>query len=140
MEELEKSIGVISEGMNVCKGVIATSNEVVISGRFVGTIASTSSITIAANAYVEADIIADSVTIVGAFNGKITVRDIANLKKGSTVNGQIFYGRLNVEDGAVLRASTTIINANQFKKCTDGNKVYRSIKKSALNASSAPAK
>lgn len=135
MEENVKQSGFFSDEMTIIKGVVATSNNLVIAGKFTGTIASIASVTISEGAEVEADIIADSVTVIGKFNGKLTARDLVTVCKGSLINGKVSYGRLNVEDGAVVCASTSMITDKKFKKTSERDKIYRSITKMAAKKS-----
>jgi len=58
MEENVKQSGFFSDEMTIIKGVVATSNNLVIAGKFTGTIASIASVTISEGAEVEADIMA----------------------------------------------------------------------------------
>lgn len=131
MEENTKNFGLFSEAMDIQKAVVAISNDLVIAGKFCGSIASTAAITIDARAEVSGDIIAENVTIIGKFKGKIAARDLVSLKKGSVITGNVAYGRLNVEDGAVVCAATTNISGVDFKKTAEASKIYKSIKKPA---------
>lgn len=131
MEENIRSYGLFSDDMTIIKGIVATSNDLVIAGKFSGSIASIASVTIDAGADVDGEIIAENVNIIGKFKGKIAARDLVTISKGSIINGKVVYGRLNVEDGAVICAATSIITNAQFKRIAESDKVYRTIRKPA---------
>ena len=61
------------------------------------------SLTIGPDAHIRANIVARTVTVLGAVTGTITARDAVDLRETGSVDGDIISPRLAMADGALLR-------------------------------------
>lgn len=88
----------------IFKGELVSSEDMEIDGRVEGTIdVRGHSLTIGPDADVRATIVAGTVTIHGAVNGKITADSKVEIRPSGSVEGDIIAPRLAMADGATLR-------------------------------------
>jgi cytoskeletal protein CcmA (bactofilin family) len=88
----------------VFKGELSADEDLVIEGHIEGTIAHHKKhLTIGKEGRVKADIHASSVIVEGQLVGDIHSEGIVSLAKGANVQGNIFCGRIVMEDGARFR-------------------------------------
>jgi len=86
------------------KGDLTSSEDLTIDGRLEGTIQLREHhLTIGPDANIRADIIARSVTILGAVTGTITASDKVDISQTGSLEGNIVAPRLAMADGAVMR-------------------------------------
>jgi cytoskeletal protein CcmA (bactofilin family) len=71
------------------------------------------SLTIGPNGRVEADVIAQSVTILGQLDGNVRASDSIELRKTGTFLGNMVTARIIIEEGAVFRGSVDIVKPGQ---------------------------
>ncbi|MDY6878827.1 MAG: polymer-forming cytoskeletal protein [Thermodesulfobacteriota bacterium] len=87
------------------EGKIKGTEDLVIEGSVRGSIELEGQhLTVGPKGQVEADILADSVTISGRLVGNITAIDKVTITKDADFNGEIKARRFSVEDGAMLKA------------------------------------
>ena len=79
-------------------GALEIDGELVVSGRIIGRI-SARRLVIAADGYVEGDIIAGEVIIAGRLNGRVFAPTVA-IEDGAEVEGRIFHTNVTVARGA----------------------------------------
>ena len=127
MEETAKNIGEISANMCIDKAVVKTTDDLIVKGCFSGIVASTAKVIIATGAKFEGTIIASSVLIEGTISAKVMVKGLAEIAGNAKVNGNLQYGSIHVDEGAVICANTAIISAKEFDKIANANKVYKQI-------------
>ncbi len=95
-----KNISVIGPTL-VFKGELSADEDLVIEGQIEGTIAHHEKhLTVGKQGRVKADIHASSVIILGQLVGDIHSKGIVSLAKGANVIGNIYCGRIIMEDGA----------------------------------------
>ena len=95
-----KNVSVIGPTL-VFKGELSADEDLVIEGHVEGTIAHhTKHLTIGKQGRVNADIHASSVIVEGQLFGDIHSEGIVSLAKGADVIGNIYCGRIVMEDGA----------------------------------------
>lgn len=82
------------------KGDISSSGDIRIDGTLQGNIQSTAKVVIGANGVVEGDIAGQQADIMGKINGTIKVKELLQLKGGSTVSGNIYAAKLQIETNA----------------------------------------
>lgn len=80
------------------RGALEASGELVIAGRVKGPI-SALRLVIAANGYVEGDIIARDVVITGRLNGRVFAPAVS-IEAGAQIEGRIFHSEITVAKGA----------------------------------------
>ena len=79
-------------------GVLEIDGEIVVSGRVIGRITARR-LVIAADGYVEGDIIAGEVIIAGRLNGRVFAPTVA-IEDGAEIEGRIFHTNVTVARGA----------------------------------------
>lgn len=95
-----KNVSVIGPTL-VFKGELSADEDLVIEGNIEGTIAHHKKhLTIGKQGRVKADIHASSVIVEGNLIGDIHSEGVVSLAKGADVNGNIYCGRIVMEDGA----------------------------------------
>ena len=101
MEERRKSCWI--SGAITVTGNVTSAGDLVIDGRVEGAIEiGNHNLTIGETAAVVADLIARDVTVAGSVKGNVLGSGKVELKKNSTVEGDITAPRFAMEDGAVL--------------------------------------
>src|ERR1700748_2615495 len=96
---ISTSASLIGAGTTM-KGDITSNGDLRIDGTLTGNIHCSAKVVIGANGVVEGDIIGQQADIMGKVNGTIKVKDLLQLKGGSTVNGNIQAGKLQIEPTA----------------------------------------
>jgi len=95
-----KNVSVIGPTL-VFKGELSADEDLIIDGHIEGTIAHHDKhLTVGKQGRVKADIHASSVIIMGRLEGNIHCEGVVSLSKDSIVKGDIFCGRIVMEDGA----------------------------------------
>jgi cytoskeletal protein CcmA (bactofilin family) len=85
-----------------------------IDGELVGSIElSGKNLTVGPNGRVEADVVAQSVTILGQLDGNVRASDSIELRKTGTFLGNMITSRIIIEEGAVFRGSVDIVKPGQ---------------------------
>jgi len=82
----------------VVHGALEIDGELVVSGRVIGRIAARR-LVIAADGYVEGDIVAGEVIIAGRLNGRVFAPTVA-IEDGAEIEGRIFHTNVTVARGA----------------------------------------
>ena len=100
-ENVPASASMIGAG-TVLKGDITSSGDIRIDGTLRGNIIGAAKVIIGANGTVEGDIAGQQADIMGKVVGSIKVKDLLQLKNGSTVEGNISSGKLQVEPTATF--------------------------------------
>jgi cytoskeletal protein CcmA (bactofilin family) len=70
-------------------------------------------LTIGPNGKVEADVVAQSVTILGQLDGNVRAAGSIELRKTGTFRGNVVSARIMIEEGAVFRGSVDIVKPGQ---------------------------
>jgi len=95
-----KNVSVIGPTL-VFKGELSADEDLIIEGHVEGTIAHHKKhLTVGVQGRVKADIHASSVIVLGTLVGDIHSKGTVSLAKGADVKGDIFCGRIVMEDGA----------------------------------------
>ena len=71
------------------------------------------SLTVGPNGRVKADVVAQSVTILGQLDGNVRASDSIELRKTGTFLGNMVTSRIIIEEGAVFRGSVDIVKPGQ---------------------------
>lgn len=84
------------------EGDIQSKNDIRIDGGVKGSLKCESKVIIGPTGSIEGEVSCKSAVIEGRFQGTLIVEDLLTIKETSNVNGQIRYGKLVVQPGAVL--------------------------------------
>ena len=100
----------------IFKGELSADEDLIIDGMIEGRIAHhKKNLTIGKQGRVTADIHASSVVVEGELNGDIHGDGLVSLAKGARVNGNIYCGRLVMEDGAHFNGKIEMVVPNPLK-------------------------
>lgn len=94
-------INMIGEG-TVLEGTLRAKGDVRISGRIIGKLEVAGKAIVAQEGSVDGELVAESADIAGAVEGQIKISERIVLKNTARVDGDIYAGRLVVEEGAVF--------------------------------------
>jgi cytoskeletal protein CcmA (bactofilin family) len=86
------------------RGELTGSEDLFLDGKFDGTVTlADSRLTVGPNAHVTADLNVRDVVIFGLVEGNIRATGRIELRQSAVVNGDIFAGRLSIEESASIR-------------------------------------
>jgi cytoskeletal protein CcmA (bactofilin family) len=104
---------VIGRSMKV-RGEFSGSDDLLVDGEIDGVLKLASSrLTVRAEGLVRAMVLAQEVIVIGRIEGEIRATGRVELRNGAVVVGDIFAGRLSMEDGAVLRGRVDPTRASE---------------------------
>ena len=84
------------------KGDISSNSDLRIDGTVIGNIHCTAKVVIGANGVVEGDISGNQADIIGKVTGNIKAKDLLQLRGDSTVTGNLYAEKLQVEPSATF--------------------------------------
>ncbi len=97
-------------------GVLEFSDELVITGKFTGTITSKGVLTIDKHAECEVDsITADTVIVAGKVTGNINAPEHVEMCTGSTVKGDVITARLRIAENVNFEGNVTMLEEEPEK-------------------------
>jgi cytoskeletal protein CcmA (bactofilin family) len=95
------------------RGELAGSEDLFLDGRFEGTVTLTGSrLTVGPNAQVKADLNVRDIIVFGLVEGNIHATGRIELRQSAVVNGDIFAGRLSIEESATVRGRVELIGSS----------------------------
>jgi cytoskeletal protein CcmA (bactofilin family) len=98
----------------VIKGDVSGAESLYIDGRIEGTINfADSRVTIGRNAVIVANVTAKEVVVMGTVTGNIHCTDRLDIRSEGSLTGDVVTPRVCVEDGAVLKGSVEVRNAQK---------------------------
>ena len=98
--ENSKSSLMIGEGVTIT-GTIKAENEVTVQGTIDGDV-ECNSVTINKSGNVKGNIKTNTMIVEGKAEGELNVIDILNIKSEGNVNGKVFYGEIQIQEGGKL--------------------------------------
>lgn len=103
------------------EGNLRAESDIRVDGTIKGTLHCESKVIIGPTGKVDGEINCASAIIEGRFDGKLMVKETLSLKETAIINGDAFYDKLIVQQGA-------IINASIRRNSTQNNKSDNSVK------------
>lgn len=94
----------IGEGIDI-NGRLTGSEDVAVEGRVEGTVALESTLRVAPEGTVVAEVEAESVVLEGTLDGDIVADETVRLVEGCNVTGNIRAPRINIEEGARFKGN-----------------------------------
>jgi cytoskeletal protein CcmA (bactofilin family) len=92
------------------RGELIGSEDLVLDGKFDGSITlSDSRLTVGPNAHVTADLNVRDVIVFGLVEGNIHASGRIELRQSAVVNGDLFAGRLSIEESASVRGRVELV-------------------------------
>ena len=95
------------------KGDISSNSDLRIDGTVIGNIHSTAKVVIGANGVVEGDISGNQADIIGKVTGNIKAKDLLQLRGDSTVTGNLYAEKLQVEPSATFNGQCHMGSTNK---------------------------
>jgi cytoskeletal protein CcmA (bactofilin family) len=108
---ISTSATLISAG-TVLKGDLKSESDLRIDGTIHGNVISNAKIVVGPSGFVEGHIQGLQADVTGKVVGNITVKELAQLRTQSNVQGNIAAGSLQIETGAVFNGQSQMGNAN----------------------------
>jgi cytoskeletal protein CcmA (bactofilin family) len=106
----------------VIRGDISGNEDLYIDGDIEGTVTLTESrLTIGPNARVRADITVRDVIVFGQLSGNVHATGRVDLRQSGSVSGDIFAGRLSIEESAVLKGRVELKASVEGKQASEAN-------------------
>jgi cytoskeletal protein CcmA (bactofilin family) len=124
------SASLIGAGTSM-KGDITSNGDLRIDGTLVGNIHCSAKVVIGANGVVQGDVNGQQADIMGKVTGTINVKDLLQLKGGSTVNGNLQAAKLQIEPTANFNGEchmTVPASGNTLPASKSSNEVKRDFK------------
>ncbi|HXB91580.1 MAG TPA: polymer-forming cytoskeletal protein [Puia sp.] len=136
-ETVSTSASLIGAGTTM-KGDITSNGDLRIDGTLVGNIHCSAKVIIGANGNVQGDINGQTADILGKVTGTIKVKDLLQLKGGSTLNGNIQATKLQIEPTANFNGECHMTAAAIQAQASPG-KSASEVKKEFSHVQVAPA-
>lgn len=98
------------------KGDLSSHTDIRVDGNVNGVLYSEGRIVAGESAGLSGKLLCRNLDLWGTMNGDIYVEDTLSIKASSTINGNIFVNKIQVEMGAQLNGSCKMISEDEFKK------------------------
>lgn len=107
------------------EGKIKATNDIRIDGSIKGDLVCDSKVIIGPSGAVEGTIKCENAVIEGTFNGIMYVKELLNIRESAKVTGDVTYGKLIVQSGAVISGSYEVASekSNGAFKSADSKKM-----------------
>ncbi len=92
------------------EGTIRADEDLLIEGRFIGTIESKGTITVGPQGEIHGDVSGGSVIVAGRIEGTVSAIDRLHMKAGGRIKGDARYGTMQVDQGGIIDGRTTKID------------------------------
>ncbi len=124
------SHNLITNGTEI-KGDITLDGNIRVDGTIIGNIISKGKVVIGETGKIEGEIECQTAVVSGEIKGKLIAYDLVSIKSKALIEGDIYYGKLEVDQGAKINGSLISNNINTVTN----NKVTESLKTSEKNNS-----
>jgi len=94
----------------VVEGKIKATNDIRVDGTIKGELYCDAKVIIGPTGAVEGTIKCQNAVIEGRFEGTLIVKELLNIREKAKVVGEVSYGKLNVQSGAVISGSYKLAN------------------------------
>jgi cytoskeletal protein CcmA (bactofilin family) len=105
--ETSQLINILSDGTRI-KGDIVSNGDIRIDGEMVGNLAAKGKVVIGEHGKIEGQVQATNVEVSGLIKGKVSAKELLNMKASAKIDGDITAGKLSVEPGAVFTGTCTM--------------------------------
>jgi cytoskeletal protein CcmA (bactofilin family) len=105
------------------KGDLSSNSDLRIDGTVVGNIHCTAKVVIGANGVVEGDISGNQADIIGKVTGNIKAKDLLQLRGDSTVTGNLYAEKLQVEPSATFNGQCHMGSGTSASKVAELRKI-----------------
>lgn len=108
----------IPAGTEIRQGILISTDDIRIDGRFFGKIISKGKVILGEKAIFNGELYCENADIYGFIEGKAVVGDVLSLLSSCSVQGNIQIVKLSVENGAKFDGNCQIISKEEFNKMT----------------------
>ena len=106
----------------VVEGKVKATNDIRIDGTIKGDLVCDSKVIIGPSGLIEGTIRCQNAVVEGQFNGILHVSDLLNIRETAKVTGEVSYGKLIVQSGAIISGSYKVAGENSP---SNGNGSYK---------------
>ncbi len=107
----------------IVEGKIRATNDIRIDGKIKGDLICDAKVIIGPSGTVEGTVKCQNAVIEGSFNGILNVTELLNIRETAKVAGEVSYGKLVVQSGAIISGSYTVGGDTTNGKSSDGKKI-----------------
>ena len=122
----------------VVEGKVKATNDIRVDGSIKGDLICDAKVIIGPSGSVEGTIKCVNAVIEGSFDGKMLVKELLNIRESAKVSGEVNYGKLIVQSGAVISGSYEVGGEKSngaMKNSPDSRKVAAESKSETTNIS-----
>jgi cytoskeletal protein CcmA (bactofilin family) len=114
----ERAINRVAEG-TVMNGTLKCEASVRVDGRFEGDLETTGRLVIGPTGVVGGNIRCKQCEVEGKLDGQVVVEELLAMKSGAQIEGEVKYGQLSVEEGAVVTGTLQLASKVKDMGSTD---------------------
>ncbi|RMG83313.1 MAG: polymer-forming cytoskeletal protein [Bacteroidetes bacterium] len=133
------SLNSLVEGTNV-EGTIQSQSDIRIDGTIKGTLTCNAKVIIGPTGFIDGEIQCRNAVIEGRFEGILNVQELLNIRETAIVSGEVSYGKLIVQSGAVINGSYKVVGQDSNGKTKDSKRIVSSRSEAQNIADKAQAK
>ena len=100
------------------EGTVRANSDFRVDGKITGTLHCDAKVIIGPGGRVDGEIVCQNAMVEGTFTGKIHVKELLNIRENATVQGEVRYGKLNVQPDAVLAGDVQLIGSTTDRSGT----------------------
>jgi cytoskeletal protein CcmA (bactofilin family) len=119
------SLNSLVEGTTV-EGTIQSQSDIRVDGTIKGTLTCNAKVIIGPNGFIEGEIKCQNAVVEGRFQGQLNVRELLNIRETAVVSGEVSYGKLIVQSGAVINGSYKVSGQDGNGKSKDSKRILSS--------------
>lgn len=107
----------------IVEGKVKATNDIRIDGTIKGDLVCDAKVIIGPSGIIEGTIKCQNAVVEGQFNGILSVSELLNIRETAKVSGEVSYGKLIVQSGAVISGSYKVMGESSS---SNGNGNYKS--------------
>ena len=105
--ETSQQINILSDGTKV-KGDIISNGDIRIDGEMAGNLSTKGKLVVGDRGKIEGEVQASTIEVAGFIKGKVTARELLNMKSSAKIEGDIVAAKLAVEPGAIFTGTCSM--------------------------------
>jgi len=121
----------------VVEGKVKATNDIRIDGKIKGDLVCDAKVIIGPTGIVDGTVKCQNAVIEGQFDGILTVAELLNIRETAKVKGDVTYGKLIVQSGAVISGTYKVVGETYHSNGNGGMKPSSPEAKKVVNSESA---
>lgn len=117
-EASSSSINIISEGTKI-KGDINANGDIRIDGELSGNILAKGKLVVGPKGQIHGEIVCNNIEVSGFIKGKVTTKELLNMKSSSIIEGDIIAGKLSIEPGSAFTGTCSMGGESPINEKTE---------------------